>query len=202
MAICLYGVIASGSRVSMATVLIALFMKFGLNYRSIGIISLCAVAFIALSYSNIEIASFNRLYDTVESGDFVDSRKDVRLATLMMIEENPIIGNGLYAKNTGEAAEISEMGSHNGYLDLMKMIGIPLTIILVFYLIKDLSKIIKRYLFDYDMLKRSYFFVVVTVPLASFFEGYMWGINQLTTTLFFIVLATICYDMKIAPQKK
>lgn len=189
--LCFYGALASGSRSAIGIMILGLFMKYGFKIKTVFIIAFAAGCIFIADTSGIKISGIERFVESVEVRNFDDTRITEREATIMMIRENPFSGNGLYAENRGEAAKISEMGSHNGYLDILKMFGILWGGLLILFLIIELIDIARLFLKEKTAFMRCHIFIAMTVPIASMYEAYMWGVNQMTTTLFLISLAVI-----------
>lgn len=123
--------------------------------------------------------------------DFSSSREGERKATLIMIAESPILGNGFDVEQSEKAKAVSGLGSHNGYLDIMKMIGIPYSIFLFAFMAYYTCSVWRKFhksACDYD---RIHLFVIISVLIAANFESYLWGINQVVTTLLFTSFAVL-----------
>lgn len=189
--ICLLGVLLSGSRSAMGIVIIAILFKYNVTLKNMAIVSLIVIGAIIippkLGYESVAIS---RLIETSQHENaFSAGREREREASILMIKENPIIGNGLYAQQSEEAKKISEMGSHNAYIDFVKMLGLPLGLVLIYYLIKTVVRLFLRYRNTSDEMK-LHLFVLVAVLFAANFEAYLWGVNHYVTILFFI---SICF---------
>lgn len=185
--ICLFAVLMSGSRGALAIVLIALFFKFKLNLKNITVVILFIVGSVIvppmLGYNPVGIS---RLVETTQQKDaFSAGRETERKASILMIKENPITGNGLYAQQSEEAKKISLLGSHNAYIDFLKMLGIPLGGLLIIYIFKKIMQLLKSF-WKYPNKYRMHLFIIVSGALAANFEAYIWGVNHYITTLFFI----------------
>lgn len=123
--------------------------------------------------------------------DFSSSREGERKATLIMIAESPILGNGFDVEQSEKAKAVSGLGSHNGYLDIMKMIGIPYSVFLFAFMAYYTCSVWRKFhksACDYD---RIHLFVIISVLIAANFESYLWGINQVVTTLLFTSFAVL-----------
>lgn len=190
--ICLYGVLASGSRSSFAIVIISFLIKFGINKKLvIPAIVAYLLLFIVLPEIGFNLSGLDRMNDTVESADFSSTRENEREATLLMIEHSPIIGNGIYSGQSEEAQTISTMGSHNAYLDFLKWYGIPLGGLLIIIIIKTGITLYRFFYDSQNSYDRMLLFIVIGVLLAANYEAYIWGVNQMITTMFFIALAIL-----------
>lgn len=111
---------------------------------------------------------------------------------MLMINENPILGWGFKTGIQGSAAKISQMGSHNGYLDIIKAIGYPYAILLlggvmtIFFRMKEVVK-------SKCPFVRFHLFVVISILLAALYESYIIGVNQIMTNLLFVSIAVLQY---------
>ena len=190
--VCLYAVLESGSRTALAVVLLALFFKYGINWRTIRITLLSLGAIIILNLCGIHFVGIDRFVDTIEEGEYNADREAEREAAILMINNSPITGNGLYAGNSKEAREISELGSHNGYLDILKQFGIPFSCVIFFFLLWDSIRLTLRYRKTTDWHKKGHLLIVVSVLACAMNEGYFWGVHEYTTSVHFISLIILC----------
>lgn len=188
-AICTYGVLMGGSRTSMVILIFGFLFKYGLKFKTLFIILAMYLSFSVMNNVGLKFAGIDRLTNTIESGDYVDDRRYERKATIMMIEKNPITGNGLYSDNTGEAKKVSQLGSHNGYLDIMKFMGLLFGGISIVALFIHTFKIIKEFYFSPNFYIRTHLFIVISVLAMAMFEAYIWGVNQMTTSFLFVSMA-------------
>ncbi|WP_417009036.1 O-antigen ligase family protein [Bacteroides congonensis] len=198
MLVCLVAVLLTGSRSSAAMAVIAIFIRYGINKKLIIALVVCYMtATLALPSLGIHLIGIERFTESVESGDLISNRESEREAAIFMINENPIEGNGIMCPNSEGANMISELGSHNTYLDWLKWFGIPLASLLILYLVIDVLQIFFRYWKTQDEYIKFHLFVVVSTVLDCFFEGYIWGVNEMSNTIFFTSLAVLCKRKKI-----
>lgn len=199
-AICLLGVLLSGSRSAMGIVIISLFIKYGFNYKLIGFsILMLFVVFVLLPAMDIQFIGISRFSDAIVSNDFTSGREIERESTKYMIRESPWVGNGIYSQQDEEASKISTLGSHNAFLDFLKWFGYPIGLFLIsiilFYVLR--LYILFRNTTSPDV--KAHLFVIVGVLLAANYEAYIWGVNQMITTMFFLSLSLLqkkYYDLK------
>ncbi len=191
--ICLFGVLAGGSRASIMVCMIALFFKYRFSVKTVVLIIGCLlVALYIIPMTGYKVIGLDRIMDVFANGNFVGSRQDVRRATMMMINEHPVIGWGLRTGIQGEAAKLTTMGAHNGYLDTIKAIGYPYAAILfgaciyIFYRMRLLFKEKSPYV-------KFHLFVIISVLLAAMYESYIIGVNQIITNLLFVSVAVLEY---------
>lgn len=189
---CLVSVLESGSRTAMIMIIIAIIYKFIKNLKSIliGTITIGCLLWI-LPHIGIKMVAFDRFAETIESSNFSEGRENERAAALVMIRAKPIEGNGLYAIQNEESLKISEFGSHNGYLDFLKMLGIPLGGLLILILLLTIIRDCQSLYNTEDNYIKANLFIVIGVALASMNEAYLWGVNQPVTTLFLISIANV-----------
>lgn len=188
-AICVYGVLMGGSRTSMVILIFGFIFKYGLRIKTLFIVGAMFLSVSLMDNMGMKFSGIDRLTRTVESGDYADDRKMERKATLMMIEKNPIIGNGLYADNTGTAKKISRLGSHNGYLDLLKFMGLIFGGFSIIILFVHTYRIVKEFYFSKNPYVRTHLYIVISVLASAMYEAYIWGVNQMTTSFLFVSLA-------------
>lgn len=198
--ICLFASLMSGSRSAIGIIMVALLFKSSLRLKNILIVSLLVIGSITVPpMLGFNLVGINRLVETTQQENiFSANRESERMASILMIKENPITGNGLYAQQSEEAKKISELGSHNAYIDFIKMLGIPLGVLLVFFLIKDVYMLVLRYRKSPDAIK-LHLFILVSGLIAANFEAYLWGVNHYVTTLFFVSIC--CMQQKYYEDK-
>lgn len=192
MLICLVAVMLSGSRASLGIVIVAILMQYGLSKELvittvIGFLTLTII----LPMTGIQFTAVERFTQTIENQNYSSGREVEREAAILMIRESPWIGNGICTPQTEQAMKISELGSHNTYLDWLKWFGIPLGGILIFFLVVTTLRLFFYYRKTNDEYKRFHLFVVVSTVLVCYFEGFIWGVNEMSNTLFFTSLAVL-----------
>lgn len=200
--ICLYGTMAGGSRTSFVMCIIALLLKYRLSLKTVGLILLTSFFILfVLPYFGFRTNAVDRIIDVIEKGNFVGSRKAVREATMMMIQQQPIIGWGYKSGIQGMAAKISNMGSHNGYLDTIKAIGLFYATLLFGYMAYTLSKI--KILFkEMEDDTKFHLFIIISVLLAAMYESYIIGINQIITNMLFLSIGLLEYKIYHLYEKR
>lgn len=185
--VCLLGVLLSGSRSAMGIVVISLFINYGINPKLIGIIGiLTIIALFVLPALGIEFIGISRFADAFASNDFASGRETERESTLYMIKESPWIGNGIYSQQDEEASRISTLGSHNAYLDFIKWFGFPLGLLIIGVMIYYILRLYLYFRNSDNCYERAHLFVLISVLLAANYEAYIWGVNQMITTMFFL----------------
>lgn len=188
-ALCVYGVLMGGSRTSMVILIFGFLFKHGLRLKTLVVMLVLYLSFSMLDTMGLQFTGIERLTNTIESGDYVDDRKHEREATIMMIEKNPITGNGLYAENTGEAKKVSELGSHNGYLDILKFMGVLLGGWVILVMLMYAIRTVWEFYASHNLCVRTHLYVVLSVLAMAMYDAYIWGVNQMTTSFFFVSLA-------------
>lgn len=190
--LCVLATFLSGSRASIGILCLTFVIKYGLNVKFLAVLLAGVLAWqIILPMAGISSTGLNRFTESVENMDFSSSREGERKATLIMIAESPILGNGFDVEQSEKAKAVSGLGPHNGYLDIMKMIGIPYSIFLFAFMAYYTCSVWRKFhksACDYD---RIHLFVIISVLIAANFESYLWGINQVVTTLLFTSFAVL-----------
>lgn len=195
MIICLWGVFAGGSRTMTFLCFLAMLFRFKVSFKTIGIIGFAlVVVFQIIPYLGFNTIAIDRLIDVFSNGNFVGSRKDVREATMIMIGMRPLEGWGFKSGIQGGAQAISMMGSHNGYLDIIKAMGYPFAIIVFFILARYLFKI-RKYFFCNESLILYHCFIVIAVLLGAMYESMLHGVNYLLNTLFYMSFSLLTYRL-------
>ena len=199
-AICLLGVLLSGSRSAMGIVIISLFIKYGFNYKLIGFsILMLFVVFVLLPAMDIQFIGISRFSDAIVSNDFTSGREIERESTKYMIRESPWFGNGIYSQQDEEASKISVLGSHNAFLDFLKWFGYPIGLFLISIILFYVLQLYTFFRNTNNLDIKAHLFVIVAVLLAANYEAYIWGVNQMITTMFFLSLSLLqkkYYDLK------
>lgn len=197
MLLCFYAVLAGGSRKGIMILFIIIVMWKGVSIKLVPLIFVLLL-FVELIIGNmgIELSGVERGLATL-NGEIGTNRDDERLATMMMISERPWTGWGFEAQNVGRAAIVSELGSHNGYLEMLKFMGYPFTILWFLCLFSYILPMIKYYKSD-KMEIRYHLTLVIALTVAAMYEGLYVGVHELSTNMFFISLAVLtCYKYQL-----
>ena len=193
--ICLFGVLAGGSRTIITVCIIAVFLKYEFSLRTIILFAtIILIAIYLFPYFGFKLNGIDRIIDVISNGNFIGSRGTVRKATFIMINEHPIIGWGFKSGIQGEAAQLTRLGSHNGYLDTIKAMGYPFAILLFSCILIVLYKI-RRLLKSKNSFIRYHLFVTISVLLAALYESYIIGVNQIITNLLFVSITVLQYNV-------
>ena len=186
----LYAMLAAGGRNAMMVLAIMLFVWTGMSKKKIRTaVSIFCIIWIGISVLPISLAGIERLEATI-SGDAGTNRDIERLATQIMIDERPYTGWGFGAENVGEAAQLSELGSHNGYLDTIKFMGYPFGVLWILILVCSILPLIK-YIKSSDRVIRYHLAIVLSTLASAFFEAWFVGVHQVYTNIFFCSLAIL-----------
>lgn len=196
-AIGLFGVLGGGSRSGMMMLFLLIFLRFGINIRTISVgIAFFVLGLFVLPNIGIETVGIQRLMNTL-NGLEGNNREVEREATEWMIAQRPWKGWGFFAENQGYAESLTKLGSHNGYLDMLKFMGYPTTIcwlLIVFYPIYTYFRTWRKRKTEMN----SFFVIVVTLLFATMFEGLLTGVHEYETNLFFFALAMVsAYNYRI-----
>ena len=196
--ICFIAVLYAGSRNCLAMCILFMLVRFGFSAKLVSVFGLLAFALLVVFPEiGIEVTAFERLADTV-SGKLGTDRENQRDAALWMIETKPITGWGFGAQMQGHAAELSILGSHNGYLDHLIYMGLPFGGMWIFVLFLGAIKRLRLY-FLKNRIVNYHIAVMVSILFAANQEAFLIGVNQITTNLFFVsftVLGAYIYQQK------
>ena len=105
-----------------------------------------------------------------------------------MIREKPWNGWGFEAQNQGIALEMSELGSHNGYLETLKFMGYPCGGAWLGILVLSILVIFKRY-HKLGIARDMFVGIVLAFAVNAYFEGLFVGVHEFATNVFFVCLA-------------
>lgn len=188
--IALYSVLASGSRNSLLYLAIMLLLWTRLSLKKIVTVAIILMGLlVVISYLPIQLAGIDHAKATIAGIE--GSARDVeREATKIMISERPIEGWGYNAENTGYAAQISKLGSHNGYLDTIKFMGYPFAILWFLILVIAVFPLLK-FIRNGDNALCFHLTIVLSTMATAFFEGWFTGVHQINTNIMFYSLAIL-----------
>lgn len=186
----LYALLAGGSRAGVLILGILVFMRYGFSPKMLfAALLLYVVSVYVFPSIGLNTIGVQRMVDTVEGVE--GANRDIeRQACWMMIDEHPISGWGFEAQNQGSAATLSEMGSHNGYLETLKFMGYPmggLWIAIVTYAILHAIIFYRRNRIPFDM----HIAILVAFYAKAFYEGLYVGVHEFGTNLIFVCLAVV-----------
>lgn len=192
MVACLLGVLSGGSRLSLSMCFIFVAMRFGLSKKMLlGMTVFLVLLLFVLPNIGMNLPGMERLAGTF-TGEVAFDRENEREAAEWMIAQKPWTGWGFDVVNEGEAAELSEYGAHNGYLDTIKFIGYPFAIVWILLLLLPSLKILKLYK-KADNYMKFHIAVIIIVLFGALYEGFLTGVNQITTNMFFTSFAIMLY---------
>lgn len=185
-----YGILAGGSRAGFLMLLMLIFFRFGINYKTVTLVGLLIITGLyILPAMNIHTVGLQRMVDTY-NGIEGTNREFEREAAEWMIAQKPWTGWGYAVQNVGYAAKLSMLGSHNGYLEIIKQMGFPCAIL---YFAILLITIVKA-LFNRQYRRHGIdLFLSLSIMLAvsANYESLFIGVHEYNTNLFFIALALV-----------
>lgn len=193
----IYSMLAGGSRNAILMLGVSMLVWTGTSVRRM-IPAAMALLLVwgTINIFQLDLAGVERLKGTIE-GSIGTNRDLEREATLMMIEEKPWTGWGFEAENQGRAATISEMGSHNGYLDTIKFIGYPFAL-LFFVILFICTFSLLKYAKSKDMVLRYHLAIVLSHMVGAMYEGLFVGVHEFSTNMIFYSLAILTtYDYRM-----
>ncbi len=191
MAVCaLYAMLAGGGRNAILMFAVMMFVWAGFSLRRIIVsVMLIFAVLTVVNVFSIELAGISRIEETI-SGDMGSNRELEVIATEMMIDEKPITGWGFEAQNVGRAAFISEMSSHNGYLETIKFMGYPFAIMVFFVIFYSTISQLRNFR-NSDPAIKFHLAVVLSHLVGAMFEGLLVGVHEFSTNIIFYSLAVL-----------
>lgn len=188
----LYG----GSRNALAMCILMFMVRYGLSSKIIfaGLIVTAAI-FYVFPLFGIEVTAFDRLIGTINGTVEID-REIPRKQAMAMIYAKPWTGWG-YSYGA-EAALITDINAHNGYLTTIENLGLPCGLFLLGNIIFGSLKRFKLYKL-HNRLINYHLAIVVSTLFGTNQEDYLIGVNQCTTNIFFLsfaVLGVCLYNQK------
>ena len=192
-------VLYGGSRNALAMCILLFMVRYGLSFKIVLVGALAAVAVLFIFPAvGIEVTALDRLIGTLNGTVEID-REEQRLQAWAMIAAKPWTGWG-YSYGA-EAALITDMNAHNGYLTTIENLGWPCGLLLLFNLAIGTFKRLKLYKLN-DRYVNYHLAIVVSTLFGANQEDYLIGVNQCTTNLFFLsfaVLGVYMYKRKYEP---
>ncbi|MDE7125838.1 MAG: hypothetical protein K2O12_05105 [Muribaculaceae bacterium] len=199
-----YGVLAGGSRAGFLMLFLLVFLRYGVNIKTVAFVGLLIVAgLFILPAIGVETVGLQRMMDTYHGVEGTN-RGIEREAAEWMIAEKPYVGWGYMAVNQGYAATLSELPSHNGYLEIIKQMGYPVAI--VYFLI--LSVTIYRYWrikISYRQKMDLFFAMSLMLLVKANYEAAFIGVHEYGTNIFFVAIAMMsarAYSLKYSSVVK
>lgn len=185
-----YGILAGGSRAGFLMLLMLIFFRFGINYKTVTLVGLLIITGLyILPAMNIHTVGLQRMLDTY-NGIEGTNREFEREAAEWMIAQKPWTGWGYAVQNVGYAARLTMMGSHNGYLEIIKQMGFPCAIL---YFAILLITIVKA-LFNRQYRRHGidlFLSLSIMLVVSANYESLFIGVHEYNTNLFFIALALV-----------
>lgn len=197
----LYALLAGASRAGVLVLAILVVMRYGFSPKVLIATSLLVVTSVyILPAIGLNTIGVERMMNTVEGVE--GTNRDVeQQACWMMIEERPYNGWGFEAQNQGAALALSELGSHNGYLETLKFMGYPmggLWIAIVTFAIVYALLFYRKHRISFDM----HLAILVAFYANAFFEGLFVGVHEFATNMFFVCMAVVYYKIYLFKQVK
>lgn len=199
----MFGVLAGASRAGFLMLGMLVFLRYGFNIKTVGMcVAIVVLGLFVLPAVGVETVGIQRMIDTY-NGIEGTNREVEREAAEWMIAQRPWTGWGYEAVNQGYALILSPMGSHNGYLEVIKQMGYPCAIayfgIMVFTTLTALSKI-RKFHVSIDL----YMAIVLMMLVKANFEGLFVGVHEFETNIFYFALAMVsarAYSLKNQQSK-
>lgn len=194
----MFGVLASGSRAGFLMLGMLVFLRYGFNFKTVGLCGLLIVlGLFILPQFGVETVGIQRMIDTYNGVE--GTNRDIeREAAEWMISQKPLTGWGYQAVNQGKAALISILASHNGYLEIIKQMGYPCAVIYFFILASVILLSLKAVWTKH--IQMNMFLAIVLIDLIKAnYEALFVGVHEFGTNLFFFCLAMVSvqlYNMK------
>lgn len=192
----LYGILGGGSRGGVLVIAILVLMRYGLSPKILLVTSLLVlVSIYILPIIGLETVGVQRMIDTATGAESTN-RDMEREACWMMIAEQPYNGWGFEAQNQGAALAISELDSHNGYMETLKFMGYPmggLWIAILSFSILYALWFYRKNKIEFDM----HIAVLVAFYAKAFYEGLYLGVHEFGTNLVFVCMAIVYYKIML-----
>lgn len=186
----MFGVLASGSRAGFLMLGMLVFLRYGVNMKTVGLCaSLLVLGLYVLPHFGIETVGIQRMLDTY-NGVEGTNREVEREAAEWMIAQKPLEGWGFQVVNQGYAAYLTKLASHNGYLEIIKQMGYPCAItyfvIILSVIVKAGMKILKK-----QMNMNMFFAISLMCMVKANYESLFIGVHEFETNIFFFAMAMV-----------
>ncbi len=187
-----YGIFAGASRAGFLMLFLMVILRFGLNLKTfLFILFVGAIGIFLLPSIGLDTVGMQRMIDTY-NGVEGSNREPERLAAEWMIAQRPWTGWGYEAVNQGYALVLSNLASHNGYLEVSKQMGIPCAMIC--FLTIGIS-LLRDWLTKskYNESMQVFLALALMLLVKANYESLFIGVHEYETNLFFFALAMSSY---------
>lgn len=194
-----YGILAGGSRAGFLMLLLLVFFRYGINYKTVTVVGLLVITGLyILPAIDINTVGIQRMVDTYK-GIEGTNREFERQAAEWMIAQKPWTGWGYAVQNVGYAAKLTLLPSHNGYLEIIKQMGFPCAIlyftIIAIPIITYLSGMRK-----YRLKMNLFLALVLMLLVKANYESSFIGVHEYGTNIFFVALAMMTAQLYTAKR--
>lgn len=182
-----YGVFAGASRAGFLMLFLMIILRFGLNVKTaLFIIIVGSVGVYLLPSFGLETVGLQRMIDTY-NGVEGSNREPERLAAEWMIAQKPWVGWGFEVRNVGFALSLSKLGSHNGYLEIIKQMGIPFAVL---YFLTIAVTLLRSWLAKnkHHESMNVYLALALMLLVKANYESLFVGVHEYGTNVFFTAL--------------
>lgn len=176
-------------------------LRFGLNVKTAAfIIIVGGIGLYVLPSLGLETVGVQRMVNTY-NGVEGSNRDYERLAAEIMIKERPWEGWGFEAENQGLAATITMLGPHNGYLEIVKQMGIPFAVL---YFLSIAVTLLRCWLAKnkYHEHMGMYLALALMLLVKANYESLFIGVHEYETNVFFFALGMSSYHLYMLKQKR
>ena len=183
--ICALCILIGGSRNSLAMLVIILLIRYNISLKMIyRFICILFMLFAMIHLTNIQLLAIDRTIKTFQGTISLD-REIARKAALWMISQHPWDGNGFKFDNNGIASDLTMLGSHNGYIDIVESMGYGFGGAWLITLAVGIISIMSL-LGNYDLNIKAHLAIIISVLFAANQEAFLPGVNQIVTNMFFL----------------
>lgn len=196
-----YGIFAGASRAGFLMLFLMVILRFGLNIKTaLFIVSVALIGIYLLPSLGLDTVGMQRLIDTY-NGVEGSNREPERQAAEWMIAQKPWTGWGFEAENQGLAATITMLGPHNGYLEIVKQMGIPCTVL---YFLSIAVTLLRCWLAKnkYHEHMGMYLALALMLLVKANYESLFIGVHEYETNVFFFALGMSSYHLYMLKQKR
>lgn len=182
-----YGVFAGASRAGFLMLFLMIILRFGLKVKTaLFIIIVGSVGVYLLPSFGLETVGMQRMIDTY-NGVEGSNREPERLAAEWMIAQKPWVGWGFEVRNVGFALTLSKLSSHNGYLEIIKQMGIPFAVL---YFLTIAVTLLRCWLAKnkHHESMNVYLALALMLLVKANYESLFVGVHEYGTNVFFTAL--------------
>lgn len=183
--VCILCVLIGGSRNSLAMIIILALIRCNISLKSmLPYMFFIFIILFIMQLSEIHFLAIDRTIGTIKGTVALD-REIARKAAFWMISQHPWDGNGFKISNVGDALEMTDLGSHNGYIDIIENMGYGFGGLWLLVLACGIISL-KKLLNERKHNIKIHIGITISILFAANHESFLPGVNQFVTNMFYL----------------